>query len=120
MNRLFNQKQVLFRVKSEDEDVSAIFVEMLERDIKRIQEKFDFSKKMIFSFKDKDDFEKAEICWICQKEFGEREKKVRDHCHFTGKYRGAAHVTNAISNSKNQNLPRSSFIIFQDMMRISL
>ena len=73
--QLFNQKQVLFRAKSEDEDVSAIFVEMLERDIKRIQEKFEFSKKMIFSFKDKDDFEKAEICWICQKEFGEREKK---------------------------------------------
>ena len=90
--QLFNQKPVLFRAESEDEDISAIFVEMLERDIKRIQEKFDFSKKMIFTFKDKDDFEKAEICWICQKEFGEREKKVRDHCHFTGKYRGAAHV----------------------------
>ena len=67
------------------------FVEMLERDIKRIQEKFDFSKKMIFSPKDKDNFEKARVCWICQKEFGS-EKKVRDHCHFTGKYRGAAHA----------------------------
>ena len=89
--QLFHQKPVLIRAESEDEDISAIFVEMLERDIKRIQEKFDFSKKMIFSFKDKDDFEKAEICLICQKEFGEREKKVRDHCHFTGKYRGAAH-----------------------------
>ena len=87
----YNQKPVLFRARSEDEDVSAIFVEMLERDIKRIQEKFDFSKKMIFSPKDKDDFEKARVCWICQKEFGS-EKKVRDHCHFTGKYRGAAHV----------------------------
>ena len=71
----FNQKPVLFRAKSEDEDISAIFVEMLGKDIKRIQEKFDFSKKMIFTFKDKDDFEKAKICWICQKEFGEREKK---------------------------------------------
>ena len=90
--QLFNQKPVLFRAESEEEDISAIFVEMLERDIKRIQEKFDFSKKMIFTFKDKDDFEKAEICWICPKEFGEREKKVRDHCHFKGKYRGAAHV----------------------------
>ena len=87
----YNQKPVLFRARSEDEDVSAIFVEMLERDIKRIQEKFDFSKKMIFSPKDKDDFEKARVCWICQKEFGES-KKQRDHCHFTGKYRGAAHV----------------------------
>ena len=87
----YNKKPVLFRAKSGEEDISAIFVEMLEQDIKRIQEKFDFSKKMIFTFKDKDDFEKAKICWICQKEFGEREKKVRDHCHFTGKYRGAAH-----------------------------
>ena len=87
----YNQKPVLFRARSEDEDVSAIFVEMLERDIKRIQEKFDFSKKMIFSLKDKDDFEKARVCWICQKEFGS-EKKVRDHCHFTGKYRGATHA----------------------------
>ena len=87
----YNQKPVLFRAKSEDEDISAIFVEMLEQDIKRINKKFEFSKKMIFTFKDKDDFEKTKICWICQKEFGEREKKVRDHCHFTGKYRGAAH-----------------------------
>ena len=53
------KKPVLFRAESEDEDISAIFVEMLERDIKRIQEKFDFSKKMIFSPKDNDDFEKA-------------------------------------------------------------
>ena len=73
--QLFNQKPVPFRAESEDEDISAIFVEMLEQDIKRIQEKFDFSKKMIFTFKDKDDFEKAEICWICQKEFGKRETK---------------------------------------------
>ena len=86
----YNQKPVLFRAKSEDEDINAIFVEMLEQDIKRIKKKFEFSKKMIFTFKDKDYFEKAKICWICQKEFGES-KKVRDQCHFTGKYRGAAH-----------------------------
>ena len=32
-----------------------------------------------------------EICYICKKEFDERNYKVRDHCHYTGKYRGAAH-----------------------------
>ena len=107
----YNQKPVLFRARSEDEDVSAIFVEMLERDIKRIQEKFDFSKKMIFSFKDKDDFEKAEICWICQKKFGESEKKVRDHCHFTGKYRGAAHVKCNLQFKKTKFTP----VIFHNL-----
>ena len=106
----YNQKPVLFRARSEDEDVSAIFVEMLERDIKRIQEKFDFSKKMIFSLKDKDDFEKARVCWICQKEFGS-EKKVRDHCHFTGKYRGAAHVKCNLQFKK----PKFTPVIFHNL-----
>ena len=105
----YNQKPVLFRAESEDEDISAIFVEMLERDIKRIQEKFDFSKKMIFSPKDKDDFEKAGVCWICQKEF--KEKKVRDHCHFTGKYRGAAHVKCNLQFKK----PKFTPVIFHNL-----
>ena len=106
----YNQKPVLFRARSEDEDVSAIFVEMLERDIKRIQEKFDFSKKMIFSLKDKDDFEKARVCWICQKEFG-GEKKGRDLCHFTGKYRGAAHVKCNLQFKK----PKFTPVIFHNL-----
>ena len=29
---------------------------------------------------------------ICNRHVKEDYKKVRDHCHFTGKYRGAAHV----------------------------
>ena len=33
---------------------------------------------------------KATKCHICSKEFGEK-GKVRDHCHYTGIYRGAAH-----------------------------
>ena len=106
----YNQKPVLFRARSEDEDVSAIFVEMLEKDIKRIQEKFDFSKKMIFSLKDKDEFEKERVCWICQKEFGS-EKKVRDHCHFTGKYRGATHVKCNLQFKK----PKFTPVIFHNL-----
>ena len=65
---------------------------MLAADIKKIYKKFNFSKKMILlTEKEQSKFEKAKICWICQKEFKEVDKKVRDHCHFTGKFRGAAH-----------------------------
>ena len=30
-------------------------------------------------------------CYICFKPFREGNQKVRDHCHYSGKYRGAAH-----------------------------
>ena len=45
-------------------------------------------------------YEKQKLCHICKKEFcydkNEKNKfklyqKVRDHCHYTGKFRGAAH-----------------------------
>ena len=35
------------------------------------------------------EFKKSTHCWICNGLLGE--DKVRDHRHFTGKFRGAAH-----------------------------
>ena len=37
-------------------------------------------------------FRESEVCWLCKKKFGEKTlSKVRDHCYYTGKFRGAAH-----------------------------
>ena len=83
---------VLFRAKDKNEDVSQKFIEMLEEDIKEIYKDYNFAKKMLpLTKKEQSDFENAKICWICQKGFKEKDKKVRDHCHFTGQFRGAAH-----------------------------
>ena len=58
-------------------------------------------KEMIpLTDKEKESYENQEICYICEKEFCTDEnnkkefkkmQKVRDHCHCTGKYRGAPH-----------------------------
>ncbi len=43
---------------------------------------------------DEIDFSNATKCYLCGEEITENDKKgekVRDHCHFTGKYRGCAH-----------------------------
>lgn len=39
-----------------------------------------------------EEFRKATICWICEKSFEPGNVKCRDHCHYEGSYRGAAHV----------------------------
>ena len=52
-------------------------------------------KKMIpLTTEEKIYHNKQKICYICKKEFdisNKKHHKVRDHCHYTGKYRGAAH-----------------------------
>ena len=44
-----------------------------------------------------EEYKNAKKCHICLKEFFPKDIKgnikVRDHCHFTGRYRGAAHVS---------------------------
>ncbi|CAH3144907.1 unnamed protein product, partial [Porites lobata] len=60
--------------------------------------------------KEEKEFHKAELCHICEKEFYEDDStakmlKVRDHCHFTGQYRGAAHNSCNLQCKKPMILP---------------
>ena len=53
-------------------------------------------KKIIpLTEEEKINYNDQKVCYICKKEFDTidkvRDHKVRDHCHYTGKYRGAAH-----------------------------
>ena len=56
---------------------------------------------------------KQKICYICKKEFNDNDKKNykgRDHCHYMGKYRGAAHN---ICNLKYK-VPKEIPIVFHN------
>ena len=56
-----------------------------------------YEKKMIpLTKKEEKMHNKQKVCYTCKKRFSVDDKnkkyhKVKDHCHYTGKYRGAAH-----------------------------
>ena len=77
------------------------FVEMLEEDAKTLGNIP--SANIIFGKEEERRFSKSTKCWICKGELGE--DKVRDHCHYTGKYRGAAHNKCNLKFRKPKTIP---------------
>ena len=83
-------KTFLYRAKSDDEDVGKKFVEVLGKFVTCLHKKTE-QKPMVFEDRDREKFISATHCFICEEKFEKAKDKVRDHCHFTGKFRGAAH-----------------------------
>ena len=92
------------------EDAMEKFVEWIEEDVKEIANIPDV--EMIFGPDELNQFNSATKCWICNEEFDDtadekgyrKNKKVKDHCHYTGRFRGAAH------NSCNLKYKKPKFI----------
>ena len=81
-----------YTAESPDDNIPRLFIESLESDIKEIYNKFKKPKKMVMTREDRMTYKKATHCHICEEEIDkDKDKKVRDHCHLTGKFRGAAH-----------------------------
>ena len=89
------------------EDAVQKFVEWLENDVKEIANIPEVD--MIFGKKEAERYNKETKCWICKGELNN--DKVRDHCHFTGRYRGAAH------NKCNLNYRKPNFtpVVFHNL-----
>ena len=85
------EKAVRYTKRKKGEDISLIFVNELEKVVREIHKKFP-EAKMVFTEEDEKDFENAKRCYVCKNLFYNYEKgqKYRDHCYFSGKYRGAA------------------------------
>ena len=50
-----------------------------------------FNKPLEMTEENEIDFKKAIKCHICDQQYTDKDIRVRDHCHITGKFRGSAH-----------------------------
>ena len=95
------------KTKPEDADAMDVFISWLEEDVKDIANIE--PKEMIFTEEDREQFNKASDCWICGETLGN--DRVRDHCHYTGRYRGPAHNSCNLKFRK----PKSVSVFFHNL-----
>ena len=112
-----NYKPIVYKKKSEDDNISEKFIKHLKIKAHSIYRKYYKNPKPLkLSPEEGKDFKSAKVCHICEKEVLVCKKtgeifKVRDHCHFTRRYRGAAH------NKCNLNCRKPLFlpVVFRNL-----
>ena len=63
------------------------------------------------TYEENKSYKKKNICCMCKKEFStddddKKYHKVRDHCHYTGKYWGAAHNVCNLTYQTSKEIPK--------------
>ena len=72
-----------------------------------------FNKNLIMSAEEEEIFQSSNKCWICNKLFDLVDEKVRDHCHISGKFRGAA----LFSCNADLKITKKVPVIFHNLRR---
>ena len=81
---------IIVTKKKDTDNIAEIFVSKLADITNKLYNDFyRHPKPLKLTKEEQASFDKAETCHICSKKL--LKDKVRDHCHFTGQYRGAAH-----------------------------
>ena len=83
---------------------------------------------LIMSAEENELFEMTSVCWICGGLIENCDNKVRDHCHISGKYRGAAHYFCNINLKISKKVPMifhnlkgyNSHLIFKELSKFDV
>ena len=72
-------------------DCVETFCEQLISESKKLYQSFPQKPMVKLTKSQEKEYYDSRKCHICYKSFEDKDRKVRDHCHYTGMYRGAAH-----------------------------
>ena len=112
-----NYKPIVYTKKTEDEDISEKFIKHVRLLTHTVYRRYYSNPKPLkLTPQEQKDFQSAKVCHICEQDLKIDEEtgrifKVRDHCHFTGEYRGAAHSDRILKCRKQLILP----VIFHNL-----
>ena len=99
----------------EDTDMDKAFVEAVASVATEIGERFPEPVPMVFGAEEQSRHDEQDTCYACGNIFVEEMKKkwskVRDHCHYTGRYRGALHSSCNLRLKKVRTIP----VIFHNL-----
>ena len=70
-----------------------------------------FYKEFVMTKEDNEGFKNSTKYCICDNDYIDKDVKVRDHCHITGKYRCSVHRDGNINLKLNHKIP----IVFQNL-----
>ena len=73
------------------EDCVEVFCNYVENETKRLYHMFPEKPMICLTHEEWREFNRVIKCHICFKGFEQDNPKVRDHCHYTGQYRGPVH-----------------------------
>ena len=108
-----NFKPIVYTKKKPDEDISKKFIENVVKLTHMIYKNYyQKPKLLVLSKEEEKEFQSATKCHICEEKLSlDKKSNLKDHCHFTGKYRGAAHNQCNLSCRKPLILP----VIFHNL-----
>ena len=87
------------------DDCIVEMVKQLHKISKKIIKEMRANTKIEMNETDNEAFNNADTCYLCSDCFDEKNIKVRDHCHRTGSFRGAACQKCNINHFSNRYLP---------------
>ena len=122
----FSEKIVLYRGK--DAVYQYIKSSLKEYNYCKSVVKKHFNKNLIMSAEENERFVLTNICWICSKLIENSDDKVRDYCHISEKYRGAAHwscninlkITNEVPVIFHNLKGCDSHLIFKELSKFNV
>ena len=105
----FSKPIVIYR----GENAAYEFIKAILKEYKYCKKlmKKDFNKNLIMSEELEFLFKQSNSCYICKKSIDNDNEKVRNHCHVTGKFRGATHWSCNINFQLTKKIP----VIFHNL-----